>query len=140
MTNPPNDLGPSGRALWAGVVQDWDLRPDELELLHAAARVRDRIDSLTEGMAGQPLTVLGAQRQVVIHPLITELRQHETALASLLARLKITDHLPDSGPSLVFADPPPNGGDGRARKMTRSEAGKKAANARWDKARAARAS
>lgn len=123
MTTVPKDLNESGKRLWTSITADYELRNDEIEILHSACRIRDVIDELTAGLVGEPLTVLGGQRQVVIHPLIQEKRYEEQALAGLLAKLKFHD----SVETTVLTD--------GARKMTRSESGRKAAKARWSRAR-----
>lgn len=113
----PDDLGVSGAKLWRSITNDYDLREDEVEILHSAARVRDTIDVLTEALTDQPLIVLGSSRQPVVQPLLAERRFQEQALAGLLAKLKFHDSVETVTTS-----------DG---KMTRSESGRKAANARW---------
>ncbi|GAA2567698.1 hypothetical protein [Pseudonocardia hydrocarbonoxydans] len=120
----PDDLGKSGIELWNSITDDYELRRDELEVLHAACRIRDQIDKLTEGIAGQPLTVLGSQKNLVIHPLISERRYQEQALAGLLGKIKFHDSV-ETVTTTVITDGP----------MSRSESGRKAARARWDRAK-----
>lgn len=121
-TAVPGDLSKSGIELWNSITDDYDLRRDELEVLHAACRIRDQIDKLTDGIEGEPLTVLGSQRQPVIHPLIQERRYQEQALAGLLSKLKFHDSI-ETVTTTVISDAP----------MSRSDSGRKAARARWDK-------
>ena len=124
---PPADLGPEGRALWDGIlnVEDgWELRPDELAVLGAACRIRDVIAVLSTAIIGEPLTVKGSMGQKVINPLIAERRVQERAMADLLGKLKLGDIIEIETTTVI------NNG-----KMTRSEAGRKAATARWDKQR-----
>jgi hypothetical protein len=59
--------------------------------LEDAAREADLIAVLATDFAGEPLTVGGSRGQVVVHPLIPELRQHRTTLAGLLRALKLPD-------------------------------------------------
>lgn len=87
----PRGLGKHGRKLWRKVSEKYALRPDELRILEDAARLVDTIAALEEGMVGQPLTVLGSARQLVAHPLISEIRAHRMALAALLRQLKLPD-------------------------------------------------
>jgi hypothetical protein len=109
----PSGLGPSGELLWRDISGKYGLRADELRVLEDAAREADLISTLDAGMAGQDLLVRGSQGQMVINPLISELRQHRSTLASLLRQLK----LPDES---VSAE-------------ARSTAARAAANARWSR-------
>lgn len=126
-TPPPSDLGPHGSQLWDRIVNDedgWDLRPDEIETLHAACRVRDTVAVLTTALVDEPLTVKGSMGQKVINPILAERRFQERTMADLLQKLKLGDVIEFETTTVI------NNG-----KMTRSEAGRKAANARWDRAR-----
>lgn len=122
----PADLGKEGRKLWQEVTSEYGLRPDEERLLLDACKQCDIVASLEEALAGQPLVVSGSHKQPVAHPLISEIRQHRATLASLLRQLRLPDH--DSEPLLDT---------GNVRKLTRSEAGRKAARARWDRPKGA---
>ncbi|MBO2455862.1 hypothetical protein J4573_52920 [Actinomadura barringtoniae] len=115
-------LGSRGTVLWNRVTETWDLKPDELELLSAACRTVDHIAAMEKELEGQPLTVLGSQRQPVINPLVSELRFYRAALASHLRALRIPDS-EDEGAEVLPMD----------RKMTRSESGRVAAHARWSR-------
>ncbi|GJF07720.1 hypothetical protein [Pseudonocardia sp. D17] len=121
----PADLGPAGTDLWESVVSTWELRPDELAILHEAARTRDVIDTLTDGLVGEPLTVRGSMGQEVVHPLVAERRFQAGLLANLLGKLKLPNAVPDTELGTVFTDGP----------MTRSEVGRKGAQARWGRQR-----
>lgn len=111
---PPKGLKPSARALWNSVVGKWDLRPDELRVLREACREVDLIDVLEAELAKDAIMIPGSMGQMVVHPIITELRQHRATLAALLRQLKLPD-----------AD------GGEAEKENRSTAARAAANARW---------
>lgn len=117
----PEKLGARGAKLWNDIAGDWDLRPDELEILSAACRTLDLIQSMESELEGQPRTVRGSQGQPVINPLVSELRFYRQALASHLRALRVQD-LPDEDDADVI---PIEG-----RKLTRSEAGRIAAMAR----------
>lgn len=111
----PAKLGKRGRRLWDAITGNYELRPDELELLADAVREADLIERMAEEMQGQPLLVEGSYGQQVANPLLAELRQHRACVASLLKALKIPDE-PDTA----------------NRKSTAvTEAARKAANVRW---------
>jgi hypothetical protein len=118
VSRAPLGLDNAGKELWKAThaVFDFEDEPHLLAILEQACRTRDEIDRLEAGMEGQPLTVAGSKDQLVIHPLVAELRFQRAALATLLGRLG----LPDNG------DPD----DPHAR---RSAAGRKAARARWNR-------
>lgn len=113
----PAGLRVHGKALWAGVAGPgkYELRADELRVLEDAAREADLIAKLEDGLADAPLVVRGSQGQDVIHPLISEIRQHRATLAALLRQLKLPD-----------ADPESAAGE-------RSTSARAAANARWSR-------
>ncbi|AIG78453.1 Hypothetical protein AJAP_28070 [Amycolatopsis japonica] len=117
----PRGLKTAGRRLWADIVSEWDLRPDELRVLGDACREADLIERLEKGLETAPLTAQGSMGQEVIHPLWSEVRQHRTTLASLLRQLKLAEV--DEGAGAVSDTP--------AKPMTRQESAKKAAQARW---------
>lgn len=110
---PPNGLSDAGAGLWSDVTGKYDLRADELRVLQDACREADLIDDLTEALVGSDRIVRGSQGQPVINPLISEVRQHRTALAGLLRQLK----LPDESDT----------------QEARSAQAREAANARWSK-------
>ena len=118
---PPRDLGDGGCAVWAalhdeladGVVFDGR----ELELLHAACRLRDRLDELRAAVAEQGPTTTGSQGQTVAHPALS-------SIASLSAQFRLLL-------SAVSTDP-----DERAH-GARSVSGRRGANRRWAAERAA---
>ena len=116
----PADLGPAGKALWtahttwsyADVVVE--LRPDELATLALAARTADTVDELEAAMEGEPPSVEGSRGQLIVHPLLVEIRMQRQALAALLARVNLPDGL-----------------DGGWEGLTASQRARKAARARW---------
>ena len=87
----PSGLSRWGRELWKSVVDDYELRVDELELLEHACRQPDLVDRMQGELETAQLTVKGAYNQVTAHPLVSEIRQPRTVLAGLLGKLKIPD-------------------------------------------------
>jgi hypothetical protein len=91
LTPAPSGLSPAARKLWRDVQKGQHLRPDQLRILEDACMEADLIDSLQEGLTDAPTTVKGSMGQEVIHPLISELRQHRSALTALLRALSLAD-------------------------------------------------
>ena len=91
----PDGLRDAGGALWRNVRRDYQLRPDEEQLLLAACRTLDEIDRLQVALDESAPTVPGSRGQVRAHPLVRELREHRLALKQLLGA---------SGIGLVDAD------------------------------------
>lgn len=90
----PTGLQRAGKALWRDVrgVFDFEDEPHLVAILEQACRVRDRLDELESGLKGQPLTVLGSAKQLTAHPLISEIRFQQKALAELLRALGLPDN------------------------------------------------
>jgi hypothetical protein len=84
-------LGESGKALWRRIVPLYELRPDELETLEDVCRMTDVIDALDAAWAedNRPMTAKGSQGQLVIHPIIGELRTQPLARNVLWRQLKL---------------------------------------------------
>ena len=87
----PPSLGPIGGALWRELMAKYQFRADEARVLFDACAEADLIDTLQSAQKEQPLTVKGSMGQQVINPLISELRQHRSTLASLLKQLALPD-------------------------------------------------
>jgi hypothetical protein len=88
----PTKLGPKGRSLWKSIAEapeNYTLRADELRLLEDAAREADLIERLEDAQRDEPLTAKGSMGQTVASPFVSELRQHRSALASLLKQLQL---------------------------------------------------
>jgi phage terminase small subunit len=113
----PSGLGKAGRALWNRVADPtaYELRPDELLLLEQCCRSADLIARMEAEAAAAGLTTAGSTGQVVINPVVAELRLQKVALARLLFQLGLPDDA-DGGVSLEHA---------------RSTLARKAALARW---------
>ena len=90
--DPPAGLKEAGLRLWNSILDaGYELRPDELCVLEQAAKTADVISRLERAAEVSELTAFGSQRQVIIHPVITELRQYRAVLARLLAQLALPD-------------------------------------------------
>lgn len=90
----PEGLADAGAALWKSIADaQYELRADELRVLEDACRTADLIEDLRLEALDAQRIVKGSQGQPVINPLISELRQYRSTLASLLRQL----HLPDEG-------------------------------------------
>ena len=88
---PPAGLAAGGRKLWREVAAGHVLRADERRILEDACREADLVDDLHASLKDAPKTVRGSMGQQVIHPLISELRQHRMALNTLLRGLSLAD-------------------------------------------------
>ena len=124
--NPaPRGLSEKGNRLWNKVVEEYELRPDELRTLEAACRASDLVDRMwAEGKTAELVTV-GSMGQAVLHPIFPELRQQQAALVSLLKSLRLADvaDVADEGGAAVGSPV----GD------SRSTAARAAAKAKWNK-------
>ncbi|MEO1058687.1 MAG: hypothetical protein AAFY28_17410 [Actinomycetota bacterium] len=117
-SHQPDRLDAGGHSLWRDVTNAYTLRPDELRLLEDACRERDLIDKLDEALTTTDLTAAGSTGQLVIHPLVAEIRLHRSVFASLCARLKLPDE-PEPGER--------HNNRGRFTSVT----GRRAATSRW---------
>jgi hypothetical protein len=86
---PPHELRKAGRALWRGVVGDFELGPSDLVLLRQACDVADRIETLREAAGAEPV-VRGYHGQAQVHPGWAELRSERRLLLALLGGLGLT--------------------------------------------------
>ena len=118
----PDGLGEHGAAFSLRVLAQWKLRPDELELLAAAARTIDELHRLEEALAEASPVVPGSRGQVRAHPLVKECREHRLALRQLLGA---------SG--IGIAEASAGGRDDLG--LARSDAGRKLAAQRWKRNR-----
>jgi len=116
----PTGLKTAGKALWKQITDGYELRPDEVRILVDAAREADLVDRLEKALSSEPeLTTEGSMGQLVITPLLAEIRQHRAVLANLLKALK----LPAGKP-----------GAGAQSELERiAEERRRAARARWDR-------
>lgn len=87
----PKGLSATGKKLWRDLTGSFEFRADELATLEAACREADLIARMEDELVDQPLTVTGSTGQLVTHPLVQELRQHRTVMASLFRGLKLPE-------------------------------------------------
>lgn len=78
----PANPGLSGARLRREATKKYTFRLDELRVLEDACREMDLVDDLTAALVGAPKLVKGSHSQVVINPLISEVRQHRNCVAS----------------------------------------------------------
>lgn len=98
-STPPKTLGAAGSRLWRRIVPTYSLRPDELATLEDACTITDMIAELEQAWVedGRPMTARGSTGQLIIHPLIGEIRTQRMARNALWRQLKLPD-LPDAQP------------------------------------------
>lgn len=87
---PSCALGVAGAALWSDVTSKYDLRVDELAVLERACVAADRVAVMEAERAGR-VTATGSTGQLVVHPLVKEIRETEAQIARFLASLKLPD-------------------------------------------------
>ncbi|WP_154794720.1 hypothetical protein [Occultella kanbiaonis] len=85
----PRGLKKSGKALWASIVDEYDIEEHEALLLLEACRVADRLDALAVAQRGAPLTVSNARGDEVASPYLVESRQQAIVLSRLIASLRL---------------------------------------------------
>lgn len=112
----PKGLDSVGSKLWRDVTGKYALRVDELTVLEAACRASDRADLMRDELDIRPLMVEGSTGQLVVNPLVAEIRAHEAQVASLLGRLKLPDDPAGAG------------------EVSRSTQARSAAQSRWSTA------
>lgn len=116
---PPRGLKADGRRLWESIVGDHVLDGRELGWLLEACRAVDQAAACDRAVARSGLTTVGSRDQVRSHPLLAEGRYQRQLAATLLARIDLRPE-----PSV-----PATG---------RSNAARRAAEARWGRVRRAR--
>jgi hypothetical protein len=97
--------------------------PHKRAMLEQACRVLDQLAELDEAVKGQPTTVLGYNRQLTIHPLISQIGTERSRFAQLVKALGMPDSMP-----------PDHDAEAAKAEMRRARA-KHAADTRWKKAR-----
>lgn len=85
----PNGLASPGRRLWLAVVDEYELRADEMLLLEKACRSADDVARLEAELADAPLLTVGSTGQQRANPLLAEVRGMRALLASLLKQLRL---------------------------------------------------
>lgn len=98
----PTTLADAGRNVWDAIVAKYDLRADELRTLEDVCAITDMISALSQAWEdeGRPLTTKGSMGQLVIHPLIAEIKGQRMARNTLWRQLKLPDDAAASGPSV----------------------------------------
>lgn len=87
----PRGFKAAGKRLWQHTTKNFELRQDELETLRAACSEADLIARLEKSLEDQELLMRGSMGQPVINPIVSELRQHRSTMATLLRGLKLPD-------------------------------------------------
>lgn len=123
----PRSLGTAGKKLWQDIASEYELRPDEYRVLEDACQQADLVDFIAAAQRKEPLLIEGSQGQMVLNPLVSELRQHRTTLSNLLTKLKLPD-LSAAGEDTVGGD-----GDPKPAANDRATKARDAANARWSR-------
>jgi len=110
-TPVPVSLAAPGRKIWRHITAEYTLRPDELVTLEDVGAITDMIDALSTAWeeAGRPLTTTGSMGQLVIHPLIGEIRAQRGARNALWRQLRLPD-LGDDGQRVRGVNPQREGG------------------------------
>lgn len=123
---PPAPSGLSARAkrVWTKTLDNYELREDELSILTDFCLEITIVDHLQEQLKDAPLMVRASHGGEQINPIFSELRMHRQTAMSLWRALKL--------PDLDAAEDGDEEED-RVVPMSREEAARKAANARWGK-------
>lgn len=87
----PGGMGERALRLWHAIADEYELRPDEYRVLEDACRQTAIVDRLERELRGAPMVMRGSQGQTVANPLLAEVRQHRTIVASLLKQLNLPD-------------------------------------------------
>ncbi|WP_322859552.1 hypothetical protein U8D42_17240 [Mycobacterium europaeum] len=126
----PAGLNAAGKRFWREITSECEIRTfDMLMLVEQAARTADVVARLQRAVdTAESLRCQGSKGQEVAIPELTELRQYRAQFAALIKQLDLPAPEDDE-------DEDEDSAPGRTRPMTRSEAGRKAAAARWQKSR-----
>lgn len=97
MSDVPKGLGPGGRALWAGIADDYELMPEQLVQLEEACRAKDRLDRLDAVLRGDESTWLSISAPevgpmvLVVSKALSEANATANLMKQLLAALRLPD-------------------------------------------------
>lgn len=124
MTRPKTPAGLKGRGgrLWRELHESLEFDRHEAELVLEACRTVNRIDELQAKIDEYGTMTTGSAGQQVVNPAISEQRQQQAALARLFTLLNL----------------PAEGSSPADQVRTISLQAKRAAEARWNKTKAAR--
>uniref|UniRef100_A0AB39U242 Terminase n=1 Tax=Mycolicibacterium phage Alyssa1 TaxID=3240801 RepID=A0AB39U242_9CAUD len=94
---PPAGLNTAGTAFWKSIHGEFVLReePHKLAMLEQACKVLDVIAELEDQMQGQPMTVPGPGRQIIIHPLVDNARHQRGLFVSIIRALGLPEAVAD---------------------------------------------
>jgi hypothetical protein len=110
----PKGLQTAGKRFWREMNQTYEFDVDRLVILEQACRELDLIERLQDIVSeADSLRTRGSQGQEVSIPEVGAVKEHRSLLNTLIKSLDLPSEDADNG------------------KMTRSEAGRKAAMARW---------
>ena len=84
-----------GEAFSAAVLETYQLRDDEKELLREVSTMLDQIDALDALVASDGLMVKGSRGTTELHPAAKEARQLRIALRAYIRSLRLPD--PETG-------------------------------------------
>ena len=91
----PEGLGDIGLHIWTAIASTYELRPDELVTLEDICLTSDMIEELNSDVewveAGRPKTTKGSMGQLVIHPIVGEIRTQRMARNALWRQLKLPE-------------------------------------------------
>ena len=93
----PKGTGPSGRRLWAKVIDEYLLEEHELALLREAVRAVDQLDKL-DAVVRKDGLVVRAKQGPRVHPAAVEARQLRLVLARVLAAMRLPSGLSGRSP------------------------------------------
>lgn len=86
---PPDGLGSAGRAKWREVQDSYLLDPAETAILLQICRISDELEALQAELSANSVLEKGSRNQVIISPLIQEIRLTSLALAKLVKALDL---------------------------------------------------
>ena len=119
----PKGLAAGGRKLWREVAKTYTLRPDEVAILEQACRAADLVDVMSAELASSELMIPGSTGQMVLNPIVAELRLQRQSLDRLLSGLDLPDM--DGSGKAVARD--------RNGRFSTSDQSRQAALKRWGK-------
>lgn len=83
--------------LWADTTSDYDLSRHEKVILEGACRELDIVQKLEDELDGANMIVAGSMGQDTANPLLAEVRQHRSSVASLIKLLKLPENEESTG-------------------------------------------
>ena len=122
---PPEVLRERGAALWRDLHESLEFDVHETPVVLEACRTADAIDELAAVIDRDGYMSTGSAGQAIVHPAVSELRQQQQNLIRLLTTLNIDAALEGA-----------SGAVGLSRAISAQASA--AANARWQKSKAAR--